>query len=90
MSFVMTKPVQIRNDEVARDIREFAGLKGQPITEAIGSLVRTELARLRRRMTPADERERRIDQILAEIRNLPKLGPPLTDDDLYDEDGFPK
>lgn len=86
----MTKPVQIRNDEVARDIREFAGLLGRPITEAIGSLVRMELVRLRRRMTPAAERERRIDQILAEIRALPKLGPPLTDDDLYDEDGFPK
>jgi hypothetical protein len=86
----MTKPVQIRNGEVAREIRELADLMGRPITAALGAVVHNELVRLKRRMSSADERDRRIDAILERVRNLPRTGETLTDDDLYDEGGFPK
>jgi len=86
----MTKPVQVRNDEVAREIRELADLMGRPITEALGSVVHNELVRLRRRMSSADERDRRIEAILERVRKLPRTGETLTDADLYDEDGFPR
>jgi hypothetical protein len=84
-------PIQIRNPEVTRAIRELAEKKGQPITEVVADAVQAELARL----GDAQEAEvqRRIakaEAIVARFRALPKLGPPLIDDDLYDEDGLPK
>ena len=85
----MTKPIQIRNEEVARDIRELASLRRKPLTEAVAEAVRTELVRARRASTPRAERERKIDEILARVRALPRRGQPLTDDDLYDADGLP-
>jgi len=86
----MTKPIQIRNEDVVRDIRELAALKHRPITEAVAEAVRTELVRARRVATPEAEREREIDEILARVRALPRTGKDLTDDDLYDEDGLPR
>jgi hypothetical protein len=86
----MTKPIQIRNDEIVRDIRELADLTGRPITEAVGALVRSELSRLKRRAETAPERSRRVDAIIARVRALPRTGRMLTDDDLYDEDGLPR
>jgi hypothetical protein len=86
----MTKPIQIRRERVVRNIRELADLTQLPITDAVDTAVQNELARARRRMTPAQERERRIDEVLARIRALPRTGEVLTDEDLYDEDGFPR
>lgn len=86
----MTKPIQIRKEDIVRDIRELANLTGQPITEAVGDAVRRELRRARLRATPAAERERKIDELVARFRALPKTGAPLTDEELYDEDGFPR
>lgn len=86
----MTKPIQIRNEDVVRDIRELAALKNEAITEAVATAVRTELMKLRRASTPAAERERKIDEIMARVRALPPTGQTLTDDDLYDEDGLPR
>ena len=85
----MTKPIQIRKDDVVRDIRELATLTHRPLTEAVATAVRTELERLRRRATP-DERRREIDRIVADYAALPKTGRMLTDDDLYDDRGLPK
>ena len=87
----MTKPIQIKNEDAARDIRELAALTGEAITEAVHEAVREKLAKVRRR-TSADieERRRAVDRILAEVRALPRIGPPLTDDDLYDDYGLPK
>jgi hypothetical protein len=86
----MTKPIQIRREHVVRNIRELANLTQLPITDAVDAAVQNELARARRRMTPAKERERRIDEVRARLRALPRTGEALTDEDLYDDDGFPR
>ena len=85
----MTIPVQIRKEEVVRNIRELAALKRKPITEAVADAVAAELERARR-TTDADARRRDVRRIVEELHKLPRVGPPITDDDLYDEDGFPK
>jgi hypothetical protein len=85
----MTKPIQIRNEDVAADVRELAARRGRSITEMIAQLVRPELERERRRGDP-EARRREIARIVAEFRALPRRGKPLTDDDLYDEFGLPK
>ena len=51
----MTKPIQIKKDDVARDIRELAALTGEPITDAVGEAVRERPDRVRRRLN-VDER----------------------------------
>jgi len=85
----MTKPIQIRKDDVARDIRELASLTGQPITEAVGEAVRERLVRERGRATGPD-RKRRIDDAIARYQAAVKRGGMPTDDDFYDEDGLPR
>ena len=86
----MTQPIQIRREQVVRNIRELAELTHQPITDAVDAAVRSELFRARRRMIPEQERDRRIDEVMARIRALPRTGNVLTDADLYDDDGFPR
>jgi hypothetical protein len=84
-------PIQIRNDAVVRSIRELAVLTGQPITEAVARAVDAQLERERR--LKAQERERQhqtVRAIVERVKQLPIIGPDLTDDDLYDEDGLPK
>lgn len=85
----MTKPIQIKKDDVARDIRELAALTHCSITDVVAKAVRAELERERRRGSP-EERAKDVDRIIAEFRALPKTGRTLTDDDLYDEYGLPK
>jgi antitoxin VapB len=85
----MTKPIQIKKDDVARDIRELAALTGEPITQAVGGAVRERLERLRRLGT-VEARRREVDRIVARVAALPRTGHKFTDDDLYDENGLPK
>jgi hypothetical protein len=85
----MTVPVQIRKSQVAERIREAAALTGQSITDVVDEGIGLVLDRAYRRLS-VDERRRNIDRILAEVRELPRLGPVPTDDDFYDEDGLPK
>ncbi len=85
----MTPPVQIRNEEAVRYIRELAALKGKPITEAVTEAVKAELERARRG-TDIEVRRREVRRLVAEFNALPRVGPMLTDDDLYGEDGLPK
>ncbi len=85
----MTIPVQIRKEDVVRDIRELAALKRKPITDAVAEAVRSELDRARRSLS-ADEKRRAVRAIVEELHSLPRLGSPLTDDDLYDERGLPR
>jgi len=85
------RPVQIRNDEVVREIRELAELTGRPITEAVAKAVREELVRARRRAsrTPA-QRMRAIADAVRRFQQAPMTGVMLSDQDLYDDAGLPK
>jgi hypothetical protein len=84
-------PVQIRNPEIARAIRELAAKKGQPITEAVGDLVIAELRRLEAMKEAEVQRKlAAVKRLVDEFNALPVIGPLLTDEDLYDENGFPK
>jgi hypothetical protein len=86
-----TAPIQIRNEDVVRDIRELARLTHKPITEAVAAAVRGELGRAQR--VSASERDARLQAIEAAVnqfRRAPVAGLPLSDEDLYDEDGLPR
>jgi hypothetical protein len=91
MSWIMSAPVQIRNSESTRRIRELAELKGTSITEAVDEAVGRELERSRRRSQAEQEARRtRVNATLARIWSRPKPGVLLTDEDLYDADGLPR
>jgi hypothetical protein len=87
----MTKPIQIRNEDVVRDIRELAARRGIPITQTVAELARNELAR-HRREAPGTDRSKVIDETVARFQAAMKThgGLPLTDDDLYDGNGLPR
>lgn len=85
----MTKPIQIRNDDAVRQVREAAALTGLSITKVVAEGARLVAERARRVRSPEDRR-REVDRLLAEFRALPKTGETLTDDDLYDDYGLPK
>ncbi|MBL8555296.1 MAG: type II toxin-antitoxin system VapB family antitoxin [Phenylobacterium sp.] len=85
----MTKPIQIRNDDAVREVREAAALTGLSITRVVAEGARLVAERARRTRSP-EERRREVDRLIAEFRALPKTGQTLTDDDLYDEYGLPK
>ncbi|CAN7260691.1 type II toxin-antitoxin system VapB family antitoxin [Caulobacter sp. LjRoot300] len=89
----MTKPgpIQIRNAEVVENIRELARLRGAGLTETVEAAVRETLERERISRRAADVgKDAEIEGILRRFRALPRTGPLLGDDDLYDEDGLPK
>ncbi len=88
---IMTKPIQIRNPEVVRDLRALAKRLNKPITELVGELVRERAAKATRLSEGEIERRRKaVAEILGRVDALPVVGPLLTDDDLYDENGLPK
>ena len=87
----MNAPVQIRKPEVAERLRKLARLEGKSITDLVEEMVRdrdrqfaarTE-AEVQRKIAAANETVRRFQA-------LPIIGPLLTEDDLYDEDGLPR
>lgn len=84
-------PIQIRKLESVRAIRELAKQSGQTITDMVTTLVKAELDR--RTAQGEEDYQRRLAAVREAgkaFRNLPIVGPLLTDDDLYDEDGLPK
>ena len=87
----MTKPIQIRNDEVVRGLRDLAALQGKPLTATVADLVRRELAR-ERRDGPGEDRTKVLDETVARFQAAMKAhgGRLLTDDDLYDHNGLPR
>ena len=88
---IMTAPIQIKNPDVVRDIRLLAELMHRPITDVVAEAVRIKLAEAQRaKEADIAERLRQIAEIHKRIAALPRIGPLLTDADLYDEDGFPK
>ncbi len=86
MLMCMASAVRISRSDVVSEIRELAVLRGVPLTVAVGDAIRSELGRMRE----IESRRRDVRRLVDEFHKLPRLGPPLTDDDLYDEDGLPK
>ncbi len=87
----MTKPIQIKNYEAVRDLRELAARRGKPITETLAELVRKELARDLRAAAGVD-RTLVVNETVARFQAAVKAhgGRLLTDDDLYDANGLPR
>jgi hypothetical protein len=88
---VMNAPVQIRKADTVERLRRLAELEGKTITELVDEMARERDERLTaEREADIDRRRKAIEEIVAHFQSLPIVGPMLTDDDLYDEDGLPK
>ncbi|HXJ38416.1 MAG TPA: type II toxin-antitoxin system VapB family antitoxin [Bryobacteraceae bacterium] len=84
-------PIQIRKPDVVNDIRALAALTGKSITDVVAESVRARLAEAQReRHKDFNLLMHDIHELQARLKALPVLGPPLTDADLYDEDGLPR
>lgn len=87
----MNAPVQIRKPNVVERLRELARLEGKSITDLVDEMVRERDERLvARREAEIEAKLAAVEEIVAHFNSLPVVGPLLTDDDLYDEDGLPK
>lgn len=87
----MNAPVQIRKPEVAERLRELARLEGKSITDLVEDMVRERDERLvSRRQAEIQAKLAAVEEIVAHFQSLPIVGPLLTDEDLYDENGLPK
>lgn len=87
MAAIMNAPVQIRKPDVIRALRERASARGLTITELVETLLADDSAR---HTAEIQEKIHKAKAIIAEFQALPTIGPLLTDDDFYDEDGLPK
>lgn len=87
----MNAPVQIRKPEVTERLRELARLEGKSITDLVEDMVRERDERLvARREAEIEAKLAAVEEIVAHFNSLPIIGPLLSDDDIYDEDGLPK
>ena len=87
----MNAPVQIRKPEVAERLRELARLEGKSITDLVEEMVRERDERLvARREAEIEAKLAAVEEIVSHFNSLPIIGPLLTDDEIYDEDGLPK
>lgn len=87
----MNAPVQIRKPDVAERLRSMALREGLSITDLVDQMAREREARIdEARRAEIDRKIAVVNEIVREFNALPVLGPLLTDDDIYDEDGLPK
>ncbi len=87
----MNAPVQIRKPDVAERLRSLAQREGLSITDLVDEMARDREARANTaRQAEIDRKIAAAEAIVAHFQSLPILGPLLTDDDFYDEDGLPK
>ena len=87
----MTQPIQVKRADVVAEVRELAAILGVSLTDAIHAAVKEQL--LEKKAEARAEREaghRRADSMLKQIWAMPRIGPVLTDADLYDDEGMPK
>ena len=85
--------LNIKDNEVAEKARRLAKLKGTTITEAVAAALEESLAVAERQSARTrEERERRVDEILARFRAVIPPNSEVWDrlDDMYDENGLPK
>lgn len=87
----MNAPVQIRKAETVERLRRLAALEGKSITDLVDEMVRERDARQAAALE-ADiaARRRGVEETVRRFKALPVVGPLLSDDDFYDEDGMPK
>lgn len=87
----MTRAIQVKRADVVADVRELAAILGVSLTDAIHEAVRVKLlAEQTALMAEREAGQREADEILAKIRSAPRVGRPMTDEDLYDVEGLPK
>lgn len=87
----MIAPIQIRNDDVVRDIRLLAAITGRSITDVVAESVRARLISAQReRSAETAEIRMKVRAIQNRFRTLPRTGRPLIDADLYDDQGLPR
>ncbi len=87
----MTQAIQVRRADVVADVRALSALLGVSLTDAIHEAVKERLTKKRAEVRAEREAgHRRADEILKEIWAMPRIGPVLTDADLYDDEGMPK
>jgi hypothetical protein len=88
---IMNAPVQIRKTDTVERLRRLASLEGKTITELVDDMVRERDERIAAaREADIDRRRRGVQEAVRRFNALPIVGPLLTDDDFYDEDGLPK
>lgn len=91
ITYIMNAPVQIRKSDTVERLRRLAALEGKSITDLVDEMVRERDDRLvATRKADIDERRRAVEESVRRYNALPIIGPLLTDDDFYDEDGLPK
>jgi len=87
----MNAPVQIRKFDTVERLRRLAALEGKSITDLVDEMVRERDERTTAaRDANVAERRRGIEEAVRRFNALPIVGPLLSDDDMYDEDGLPK
>ncbi len=87
----MTKPIQIKREDVTQRVRDAAAAADMSITDVVDEGARLVLERAQNRSErEVADRLAAVRRIVEEFAALPKTGETLTDEDLYDEDGFPK
>jgi len=87
----MNAPVQIRKFETVERLRRLAALEGKTITELVDDMARERDARqLAERQADIDTRRRGVEEAVRRFQNLPIIGPLVSDDDFYDENGLPR
>lgn len=87
----MNAPVQIRKPDVAERLRSVARQEGLSITDLVDQMIRERESRTdAAKETEIQRKIAEAKRIIADFQSLPIVGPLLTDDDFYDEDGLPK
>lgn len=87
----MKAPIQIRREDVTAQIRQLSEIMKVSVTDAVALAVQAELVRQQdQKKSEKAERMKRADALLQKLWSLLRIGPMITDDDLYDEDGLPK
>ena len=87
----MNAPVQIRKSDTVQRLRRLASLEGKTITDLVDEMVRERDRQYEaNREADIEVRRRAVEEIVSHFNSLPIIGPLLTDDDFYDEDGLPK
>jgi hypothetical protein len=83
--------ILIRDPNVVRNIERLAKRLGKPAEDVIADAISAQLNEPAD-LTPQEivERRRSVEEALAAWDALPHDGEPLTDNDLYDENGLPR